>query len=115
MRQAGILAAAGSYALAHHRERLEEDHANARAIADRVAAVHGDLVEPAAVTTNILYVATGVRSATAVAADLAERGVLVGAFGPHLLRLVTHLDVDAAGCRRAAEALVEALAPSADR
>ncbi len=115
MRQAGILAAAGSYALAHHRDRLTEDHANARAIADRVAAVHEGLVDPAAVTTNILYIGTGARSATEVAADLAQRGVLVGAFGPHLLRLVTHLDVDAAACRRAAEALVEVLAPPGDR
>ena len=110
MRQAGVLAAAGSYALAHHRERLGEDHANAHAIAERVAAVHGDLIDPTSVTTNILYVGTGDRLASEVAAELAEQGILVAAFGPHLLRLVTHLDVDAAGCRRAAEALVAALA-----
>ncbi len=114
MRQAGILAAAGRYALAHHRARLVEDHANARSITERVADAHGDLVDPATVTTNILYVRTGTRPATEVAAELAEAGVLVGAFGPHLLRLVTHLDVDAAACHRAAEALVAALAqPSA--
>ena len=109
MRQAGVLAAAGSYALANHRERLAEDHANARAIAERVAAAHGDLVDPAVVMTNILYVSTGRRHAGEVAAELAEQQVLVGAFGPHLLRLVTHLDVDAAGCRRAADALVAVL------
>ena len=113
MRQAGVLAAAGSYALAHHRERLVEDHVNARAIATQVAAAHGELVDLAAVTTNILYIGTGQRPAAAVAAELAQQQVLVGAFGPHLLRLVTHLDVDAAACRRAADAVVAALGPQA--
>ena len=111
MRQAGVLAAAGTYALAHHRERLPEDHANAHAIAAGVAAAHGELVDPKAVTTNILYISTGQRPAHEVAAELAQQQVLVGAFGPRLLRLVTHLDVDATACRRAADALVTALAP----
>ncbi len=110
MRQAGVLAAAGTHALTHHRERLVEDHANARAIAERVAAAHGDVVDPGAVTTNILYVSTGRRPAGEVVAELAAQDVLVGGFGPHLLRLVTHLDVDTAGCVRAADALAAALA-----
>jgi len=109
MRQAGLLAAAGSYALAHHRERLVEDHANARAIATTVAEAHPDRLDPDEVTTNIVYVRTGTRPASEVVAALAEQGILIGAMGPHLLRLVTHLDVDGAACRRAAELLARTL------
>ncbi len=109
MRQAGVLAAAGSYALAHHRDRLGEDHANARAIADHLAQVHPGLLDPGEVVTNIVYVPTGSRPATEVVAALADDGVRVGAMGPNLLRLVTHLDVDAAGCRQAAETLARLL------
>lgn len=109
MRQAGVLAAAGSYALAHHRDRLVEDHANARAIADHLAEVHPGLLDPDEVQTNIVYVPTGTRPAAEVIDALAEEGVRVGAMGPFLLRLVTHLDVDAAGCRRAAGTLARLL------
>lgn len=109
MRQAGVLAAAGRYALAHHRERLVDDHANARMIAERIAQAHPGLLDPSLVETNIVYVPTGQRPAVEVVAALRAAGVLVGAMGPHLLRLVTHLDVDAAGCRRAADLLAEEL------
>lgn len=105
MRQAGVLAAAGSYALAHHRARLVEDHANARAIATHLAERHPGLLDPGEVETNIVYVPTGTRPATAVVEGLADEGIRVGVMGPYLLRLVTHLDVDAAACRRAADAL----------
>jgi threonine aldolase len=106
MRQAGVLAAAGRYVLTHHLERLAEDHANARAIAMRLADAVPAAVDLDSVTTNMVYVDTGDRPATEVVAALAADGVRVGAMGPHLLRLVTHLDVDAAGCRRAADRLV---------
>ncbi len=111
MRQAGILAAAGSHALAHHRERLVEDHDNARAIATTLATAHPGLLDPAEVTTNIVYVPTGDRPAAAVIEELGGHGVQLGAMGPHLLRLVTHLDVGAAQCQRAAALLVSALTP----
>jgi threonine aldolase len=110
MRQVGVLAAAGRYVLAHHVERLSEDHANARAIALRLAETVPDAVELEAVTTNMVYVDTGDRPAAEVVAALASGGVRVGAMGPHLLRLVTHLDVDAVGCRRAADLLAGLLA-----
>ncbi len=106
MRQSGVLAAAGRYVLAHHVERLAEDHANARAIAALLAEAVPAAVDLDAVSTNMVYVATGDRPAAEVVAALAVEGVRVGAMGPHLLRLVTHLDVDAAGCRRAADLLV---------
>ncbi len=94
MRQSGVLAAAGRYALDHHLDRLAEDHAVARALADRLATAVPGSVDPTSVETNMVYVDTGDRPATEVVADLGGAGVLVGAMGPHLLRLVTHLDVD---------------------
>ena len=110
MRQAGVLAAAGRHALAHHVERLADDHANARRLAERVAEVAPDAVDLASVTTNLVYVHTGERPASHVVDALAADGVRIGAMGPHLVRLVTHLDVDRDGADRAAEALVGALA-----
>jgi threonine aldolase len=109
MRQVGVLAAAGLYALEHHVDRLAEDHANAQRIAGRLAEAVPGSVDLDAVETNIVYVATGGVPAADVVAALAARGVRVGAMGPHLLRLVTHLDVDAAACQRGADELVAAL------
>jgi threonine aldolase len=108
MRQVGILAAAGLYALDHHVERLAEDHARAARLGERLAAA-GAAVPP--VETNIVVVELapdGLRSDEIAAAARAE-GILVGGLGPHVLRLVTHLDVDDAGCARAAEVLVPLL------
>jgi threonine aldolase len=110
MRQVGVLAAAGRYALAHHVERLAEDHANARRMAEVIAETAPDAVDPDGVETNMVYVGTGERAATEVLGVLRREGVVAGAMGPHLIRLVTHLDVDAAGCRRAGEVLARELA-----
>ncbi len=112
MRQAGVLAAAGRYALEHHLARLEDDHANARMIADTIAEAWPERVAPEAVVTNIVYVDTGAAPASQIIVELAEHGVALGAMGDHLLRLVTHLDVDAQACREAAQRLVAALAPT---
>lgn len=97
MRQVGILAAAGRYALAHHLERLAEDHARARRLAEGLG---GD---PARVDTNIVVL--DVDDAGAVARAAAAQGVLVSALGPRFLRLVTHLDVDDDGVAQALEVL----------
>jgi threonine aldolase len=107
MRQAGILAAAGSYALAHHVDRLAEDHANARLLADEL--LRGDDVELelATVQTNILVFSLverkGVPDAATFVERCRERGVLLNAFGPRVVRAVTHLDVSADDCRTAAQ------------
>lgn len=85
MRQTGILAAAGLYALDHHVERLADDHANARLLAEACG------VDPATVDTNIVVVEHS-DAAGFVAAARAE-GVRVAAVGPTAVRLVTHLDV----------------------
>jgi threonine aldolase len=88
MRQVGILAAAGLYALEHNLARLADDHAHARRLA---AELGGD---PDAVPTNIVVME--VADAPALAAAAVAQGVLVSAIGPRLLRMVTHLDVDSA-------------------
>jgi threonine aldolase len=97
MRQVGILAAAGRYALAHHIERLADDHARAR----RLAAALG--ADPATVDTNIVVLDAA--EAPTVAAKAREQDVLVSALGPRFLRLVTHLDVDDDGIDRAVDVL----------
>ncbi len=111
MRQAGVLAAAGRHALAHHVDRLADDHANAHHLAVRLATDVPGSVDPDSVATNIVYVETGAPPAAEVATAARDEQVLVGAMGPHLLRLVTHLDVDRPGVDRAADVLTELLRP----
>jgi len=86
MRQVGILAAAGHYALEHNLDRLADDHAHARRLAGSLGA------DPDGVDTNIVVL--DVPDATAVAMQAAAQDVLVSALGPRFLRLVTHLDID---------------------
>lgn len=95
MRQAGILAAAGSYALEHHVERLQEDHANARLLAEGLAEIPGINIDPTEVETNIVFFDvrdTGMTAQAFTEALLAE-GVRMGAMGRFRVRAVTHLDV----------------------
>ncbi len=95
MRQAGVLAAAGIYALEHHVERLADDHHNARRLAEGINNLSGFSVSLQTVQTNIIMVnveGTGLGEVE-VKDRLAEAGVLVHPFGPGHLRLVTHLDV----------------------
>jgi threonine aldolase len=107
MRQAGILAAAGLYALDHHLERLAEDHANARCIGERLAQCPDIDIDIATVQTNILVfrLRPNAPDAASVVNQARERGLLIFAFGPRTIRAVTHLDVSAEQCARAAEIL----------
>jgi threonine aldolase len=109
MRQVGIFAAAGLYALDHNLERLAEDHANARRMADRLVKSPRILLDLATVQTNILVFGLGPEApdAATFVARARERGVLIFAFGPRTIRAVTHLDVSGEQCERAAEILVE--------
>jgi threonine aldolase len=108
MRQAGVLAAAALYALAHHRERLVEDHASARALAERLALVDGFAIDPAPVETNLFYVDVDV-AAEAVVREARALGVLVHPVAARRFRAVTHLDVSRADIDVAAGALATAL------
>ena len=103
MRQAGILAAAGLYALDHHVDRLADDHERAA----RLGAALG--ADPSTIETNIVVV--HVPNASEVAAAAADQGVRVSALGPSLLRLVTHLDVSDDDTDRA----IDVLAPLVSR
>jgi threonine aldolase len=105
MRQVGILAAAGDYALTHHIERLAEDHVRARRLAEALAPF--GLVDAGRVVTNIVpldFTKSAVDAPT-LGAAARERGVLISVLGPRVGRLLTHLDVDDAGIDRAIEVL----------
>ncbi len=108
MRQAGILAAAGLYALEHHVDRLAEDHRRASRLAGALAELPAFRIDPAAVRTNIVIAEVAApATAEGVLAGLRERGVLAGGMGPGRVRFVTHLDVDDDGLDRALRALRE--------
>ncbi|HEY7908226.1 MAG TPA: GntG family PLP-dependent aldolase [Thermomicrobiales bacterium] len=103
MRQAGIIAAGGIYALEHNVERLAENHAHARILAEGLAEMPGVAIDPRAVETNLVFFdvsALGITAAEWCEAILAH-GVRMNAMGPHRVRAVTHLDVDRAGIDRA--------------
>jgi threonine aldolase len=102
MRQAGIIAAGGVYALRHHVKRLAEDHANAKRLAEGLAALPGIKLDPASVETNLVFFdLTGSLDASTAVERLLAHGVRRGALGPRTIRAVTHLDVSAAGIDKA--------------
>jgi threonine aldolase len=111
MRQSGILAAAGLYALDHNLSRLVEDHANARLISERLTGLPGVELDLGTVQSNIVIFRMEPEAADA--ATVVERaqavGVLVSAFGVRTVRAVTHLDVSRDQCQRAAELLDEVI------
>jgi threonine aldolase len=111
MRQVGILAAAGHYALDHNIARLAEDHLRAQRIAQALAAINPSLVDPKKVATNIVGLElskVGI-SAAELASRCKEAGLWISALGPHYARLVTHLDFDDTQCDQAIEILKGAL------
>jgi threonine aldolase len=103
LRQAGIVAAAGLYALDHNVERLAEDHENARVLAEGIAELAGARIDASKVETNIVIFEVD-DPAGVVTALLAE-GVEMTQMGPGRIRAVTHMDVDRAGVERALEVL----------
>lgn len=107
MRQVGYLAAACLYALDRHIDRLAEDHANAKLIAEAVREVPGLTLTPPEVETNLVWfeVAPALGTAKEVAGRLREKGVLVAALGKTVIRAVTHLDVTREQCQKAADAI----------
>jgi len=107
MRQSGVIAAAGLYALEHNVARLAEDHANAKVLAERLANIPGIKLDPPEVETNLVFFdvhETG-QSAPEIAAKLLEMGVRIGATNDRRMRAVTHLDVTAADIIEAADSV----------
>lgn len=109
MRQAGIIAAAALYALDNHIERLAEDHAHARLLAETVRQVPGLTLIGDAVDTNIVIfkVDPALGTAEEFCQRLADQGVLMLDIAADRVRAVTHLDVDAAAARRAGEVIAD--------
>lgn len=107
MRQVGILAAGCLYALDHHVDRLADDHARARRLAEAAADVAPESVAPEKVATNIVML--DVSDAPALVRACQERGLLIGAMGPRAARAVTHLGVDDGQTDQAAGILTAAM------
>jgi threonine aldolase len=112
MRQAGIIAAACVYALDHNIERLAEDHARARRLAEGLAALPGIRLDPGSIETNLVFfdLTEEAPPAKSVAARLLDQGVRIGAVGEQRMRAVTHLGIGDDEIERAIEAMGEALA-----
>ncbi|HUT24350.1 MAG TPA: low-specificity L-threonine aldolase [Sumerlaeia bacterium] len=110
MRQAGLLAAGALYALDRHRERLADDHANARALAEGLAQIPGIDVNAAEVETNIVFFRVTACPAQDLVQDLGRAGVRVLATGPDTIRAVTNLTVSREDVAKAVAAACAALA-----
>ena len=111
MRQVGSFAAAGPYELDHHVDRLAEDHANARTIANAIAVTRYGVIDLDTVQTNIIVwrLRDEGPDAATVVSRARDQGVLLNAFGPRTVRAVTHLDVPQAACAQAAMILAEVI------
>jgi len=104
MRQAGVIAAGGLYALEHNLARLADDHANARVLIEALRDVPSAKLSVPTVPTNIVLIETEPQ-ASEVARSCAERGLLVTIMGPHTIRCVMHLGIDEHHVRRAVDVL----------
>lgn len=111
MRQIGLLAAAGHYALDHNIDRMADDHARAKKMAIALAAHDSSLIDPATVDTNIVGLELSQAGITAAdfAARCKEKGLWVSALGKSYARLVTHLDFDDVQCDEAIAIMLEVL------
>jgi threonine aldolase len=112
MRQVGVLCAAALHALEHNRARLADDHANAKRLAEGLAATDGAAIDPAAVESNIVIAEITRLPAAELCARAAKEGVRIAPVGPRHVRAVTHLDVDREGIDRALS-VIRAIARSA--
>ena len=111
MRQVGLIAAAGHYALENNIKFLKNDHLRAKSIAEAVSKIAPKVITPEMVDTNIVGLDLSSLNITSqeLAAQLKEKGVLTGPLGPKYLRLVTHLDLDDSDINLVNEVLPEIL------
>ncbi len=107
MRQSGVLCAAGLYALENNVDRLAEDHANARLLADRIAEIPGISLLSPEIETNLVFFDVSGTDFTAheIAQRLVAEGIRIGAEDDRRMRAVTHLDVSTANIETAADTL----------
>jgi threonine aldolase len=107
-----VIAAAGSWALKHHVDRLAEDHKNAGLLAERVSALDGIELINEKVETNMVFfdVSQTPLSAPEISARLREKGIWIGAFDQRKMRAVTHLDVGREDIIEASNTLKDILA-----
>lgn len=112
MRQVGILAAAGIYALDHNLERMKDDHRRAKAIANVVNKVAPQVISADLVDTNIMVFDLSHHrlNASEFSAQASAAGIRIGALGPNMARAITHLDVNDAQCDEAGATLARLLA-----
>ena len=111
MRQAGIIAAGCLYALDHHIDRLVDDHANAKHLAEGLAELPGIELDPSLIETNIIFfdLSPTAPDAPTLAKRLLEDGVRIGAMGERRMRVVTHLNIDKAAVEQALMVMKTAL------
>ena len=112
MRQAGVIAAAGTWALAHHVDRLAEDHENAKLLAEQISELDGVMLVNDKIETNLVFFdvsGTG-QSARDISDRLRDKGIWIGAINERRMRAVTHLDVGRQDIVEASDALAEILA-----
>ncbi|HUW78555.1 MAG TPA: GntG family PLP-dependent aldolase [Candidatus Nanopelagicaceae bacterium] len=111
MRQVGVLAAAGHYALDNNIDRLADDHRRARAIAKSIASVAPSIIDLDSVMTNIivLNMTSHVLDAPSLAAKARELGIVIGALGPQTVRLITHLDITDENAVQTADVMADLL------
>jgi threonine aldolase len=107
MRQSGILAAAGLYALDNHLSRLSEDHENAKLIAEKISGLSGVILDFKKIQSNIVIwsLEENMPDAKRIVAQAKEEGVLLNVFGTRRVRAVTHLNVSRKECIQAADIL----------
>ena len=112
MRQSGIIAAAGLYALDHNMEKLADDHANARRLGEHIAAVPGLALYTPTIESNIVFFDPSEAGLTSkqVHDALLERGVRMGLTYGNMIRAVTHLDVSRDDIDKVGKALKDSLA-----
>lgn len=110
LRQAGIVAAGALYALDHHRQRLVDDHANARRLAAGLAAVPGIVIDPAAIATNIVRFRVETMAAAAFVERCHAAGVFMLPSGADGVRALTHLDVSGDDVERALDRIAGVMA-----
>ena len=110
MRQAGIIAAAGIYALEHNVERMAEDHANAKRLAKGIAKAPGIGIDVEGVETNMVrfdVAQLGISGRDFGDRLLAEYGIRVSVIGTHLIRLIPHIGISKSDVDEAAQAICQ--------